>query len=97
LENASPTREQFAMTEQDRYQIQVQGWIGERWTNWFEGMTMTYEGTKDDSPIVILTGPVADQAALRGLLTKIWDLNLTLISVTRVETGAEWRGEKPSE
>ena len=85
------------MTEQDRYQIQVQGWIGQRWVDWFEGMTMTYEGTQDDSPIVILTGPVADQAALRGLLTRIWDLNLTLISVTRVGTSAEWRGEKPNE
>jgi len=78
------------MTEQDRYQIRVQGWIGERWANWFDGMTMIYKGAEDDSPITILTGPVADQAALRGLLTKIWDLNLTLISVTRNE---EWRIE----
>jgi len=58
---------------------------------------MTYEGRKDDSPIVILTGPVADQAALRGLLARIWDLNLTLISVTRVETSTESTGEKPNE
>jgi hypothetical protein len=78
------------MTEQDRYQIRVQGWIGERWANWFDGMTMIYESAEDDSPITILTGPVADQAALRGFLTKIWDLNLTLISVTRVEMSAEW-------
>ena len=73
------------MTEQDRYQIRVQGWIGERWANWFDGMTMIYEGAEDDSPITILAGPVADQAALRGLLTRIWDLNLTLLSVTRSE------------
>jgi hypothetical protein len=79
----------FTMMEQDRYQIRVQGWIGERWANWFDGMTMIYESAEDDSPITILTGPVADQAALRGLLTKIWDLNLTLISVTRVEMSAE--------
>jgi len=75
--------------EQDRYRVQVQGWIGERWANWFDGMTIAYEGAKDDSPITVLTGPVVDQAALRSLLTKIWDLNLTLISVTRVATGAE--------
>ena len=74
---------------QDGYQIRVQGWIGERWANWFDGMTMTYEGTRDDSPITVLTGPVLDQAALRSLLVKIWDLNLALISVTRVETSAE--------
>jgi hypothetical protein len=75
--------------EQDRYQVQVQGWISERWANWFDGMAMTYQGTEDDSPITVLTGPVVDQAALRSLLTKIWDLNLTLISVIRVATSAE--------
>ena len=69
------------MRKQDRYQIQVQGWIGERWADWFDGVTMSYERAKDNSPITILTGPVVDQAALRSLLTKIWDLNLTLISV----------------
>ena len=77
------------MTEQNEVQIRVQGWVSERWTSWFEGMAMAHEGTKNDSPITILTGPVVDQAALRGLLTKIWDLNLTLISVTRVETSTE--------
>jgi hypothetical protein len=76
------------MTEQDRYQIRVQGWIGERWANWFDGMKMTYEGTKGDSPITVLTGPVVDQAALRSLLSKIWDLNLTVISMARVEKSA---------
>jgi hypothetical protein len=75
--------------EQDRVQIRVQGWIGERWANWFDGMTMTYEGAEDDSPITVLTGPVVDQAALRGLLTKIWDLNLALISVSRIELDPE--------
>ena len=74
------------MTEQDRYQIRVEGWIGKRWANWFDGMAVAYEGTKDDSPMTVLTGPVADQAALRGILSKIWDLNLCLFSVSRVET-----------
>jgi hypothetical protein len=77
------------MTEQDRYQIRVQGWIGRRWANWFDGMTMTYNGTESDSPITVLSGPVADQAALRSLLSKIWDLNLTVISMARVETSTE--------
>lgn len=72
--------------EQARYQIRVQGWVGERWADWFDGMTVTYEGTASDSPVTILAGPVADQAALRGLLTKVWDLNLTLVSVAQVET-----------
>ena len=78
--------------EQDRVQIRVQGWIGERWANWFDGMTMTYEGAEDDSPITVLTGPVVDQAALRGLLTKIWDLNLALISISRIEMGPKQEG-----
>ena len=77
------------MAEQHSYEIRAQGWIGERWANWFDGMTMTYEGTRDESPITVLTGPVSDQAALRSLLTKIWGLNLTVVSVARVETSAE--------
>jgi hypothetical protein len=75
--------------EQDRYQIRVQGWISERWADWFDGMAMSYERAEDDSPITTLTGAVVDQAGLRSLLAKIWDLNLTLVSVTRVETRAE--------
>jgi hypothetical protein len=75
--------------EQDKYQIRVQGWISERWADWFDGMAMSYERTEDNSPFTTLSGPVVDQAALRSLLTKIWDLNLALISVTRVETRAE--------
>ena len=77
------------MAEQDRYQIRVQGWIGKRWVSLFDGMTMTYEGTRGDSPVTVLIGPVVDQAALRSLLSKLWDLNLTVISVTRVETSAK--------
>ena len=73
------------MTEQGKYQIQVQGRIGERWIRWFEGMTVTFEGEGHDSPTTTLIGAVPDQAALRGILNRIWDLNLTLVSVTRVE------------
>ena len=73
------------MTEEDWYQVRVQGWIGERWANWFDGMTMTYEGTKDNLPVTVLTGPVVDQAALRSLLGKLWDLNLTVVSVARAD------------
>lgn len=77
------------MTECSVYEIRVQGWIGERWADWLDGMTLTYEGTEDNWPITTLTGSIVDQAALRSLLTKIWDLNLTLISVVRLEAGAE--------
>lgn len=85
------------MKEQNRVQIRVQGWIGERWANWFEGMSMVYEGLEDDSPTTLLTGLVVDQAALRGLLTKVWDLNLSLISVTQVVATTESKGGNSSE
>ena len=83
--------------EQDGVQIRVQGWIGERWANWFDGMTMTYEGAEGNSPITVLTGPVVDQAALRGLLTKIWDLNLALISVGQIKMDLKQEGEESDE
>ena len=89
----TPTKD---FREQDVYQIRVQGWIGERWANWFDGMRMIYEGAEDDSPITLLTGAVADQAALRGLLTKIWDLNLTLVSVSRIGVDSRQKGGEPN-
>jgi hypothetical protein len=67
------------------YQIKVQGQLDERWSDWFNGMTITFESASNSSPITTLTGAVADQAKLRGILSKIWDLNMTVISVTQVE------------
>jgi hypothetical protein len=68
------------------YQIKVQGQLDERWwSEWFDGMTLTFESASNSSPITTLTGAVADQAKLRGILSKIWDLNMTVISVTQVE------------
>jgi hypothetical protein len=63
------------------YQIKVQGQLDERWSDWFDGMTIAFE-----SDVTTLTGAVADQAKLRGMLSKIWDLNLTVASVTRIES-----------
>lgn len=71
------------------YQIRVQGSISERWTSWFDGMKIESEQAGDDSQITTLSGPVTDQAALRGILTKLWNLNLTLHSVSQVETDAD--------
>jgi hypothetical protein len=63
------------------YQIKVQGQLDKKWSDWFDGMTIAFE-----SGITTLTGTVADQAKLRGMLSKIWDLNLTVVSVTRIES-----------
>ena len=65
------------------YQIRIKGHLGPQWTEWFEGMTVTREENGD----TLLTGPVVDQAALHGLLKKVRDLGLPLLSVIRVETG----------
>jgi hypothetical protein len=62
------------------YEIRIQGWISERWMNWFQGQVLRF-----DEDVTILTIPVADQSALRGILNKIWDLNLTLVSAIWLE------------
>jgi hypothetical protein len=61
------------------YQIKVQGTLDEGWVSWFSGMTLAFE-----SDTTTLAGAVADQSALRGILNKLWDLNLVLISVNRL-------------
>jgi len=61
------------------YQIRVQGVLNPEWTNWFENLTI--EEVEGDT---LLTGPFIDQAALRGVLNKLWDLNLNLISINPI-------------
>ena len=65
------------------YQIRIKGHLGREWTDWFGGLTITLE----DNGETLLTGPVVDQAALHGVLRKVRDLAMPLISVIRVETG----------
>lgn len=65
------------------YQIRVKGHLGRQWTDWFEGMTITLEEGGD----TLLTGPVVDQAALHGLLRKVRDLGIPLISAIHVNPG----------
>lgn len=63
-----------------RYEIRVEGVLDQRWSGWFNGMQIASPPGGD----TVIAGPVADQAALHGLLTKIRDLNLPLISVRRL-------------
>ena len=65
------------------YQIRIKGHLGRQWTDWFEGLTITLEEDGD----TLLTGPVIDQAALHGLLKKVRDLGMPLVSVSPVEHG----------
>jgi hypothetical protein len=65
------------------YQIRIKGHLDPQWTDWFEGLTITLEDNGD----TLLTGPVIDQAALHGLLKKVRDLGMPLVSVSPVEPG----------
>jgi hypothetical protein len=64
-----------------RCEIRVEGILDERWSSWFDGLDIRSDG--DD--VTVISGPVADQAALHGLLSRVHDLGLALISVRRVE------------
>ena len=64
------------------YHIAVQGELDADWQEWFSGMTITVARDKQ-GVVTTLKGVVSDQAALRGILNRLWDLNLTVISVKR--------------
>jgi hypothetical protein len=74
-----------AFKEQDKrnqcYEIRLKGYLDERWAEWFEGLTITLE----EDGNTLLAGSVVDQAALHGLLKKIRDLGIPLVSVSSVE------------
>lgn len=61
------------------YEIRVEGHLDEVWSGWFEGLSLT----RGPEGVTVLAGPVADQAALHGLLARVRDLGLVLVSVTR--------------
>ena len=65
------------------YQIKLEGQLGSQWADWFGGLTITLEADGH----TLLTGPVVDQAALHGLLKKVRDLGMPLVSVNPVEPG----------
>ena len=65
------------------YQIRIRGHLGQQWTDWFAGLTITLEENGD----TLLTGPVVDQPALHGLLKRVRDLGMPLLAVNRLESG----------
>ena len=79
-ETHTSTEDQY---EPGLYEIRIKGHLDDRWCDWFGGLTIMLE----DDGNTLLTGPVVDQAALHGLLKKVRDLGLPLVSVNPVEPG----------
>jgi hypothetical protein len=71
------------------YQIRVQGRLEGDWSEWFSGFEVAVEGDTTEGAVTTLTGHTPDQAALRGILNRMWDLNLVVISVVRLETAPD--------
>jgi len=65
------------------YQIRIKGHLGPQWTDWFGGLAIAVEEDGE----TLLTGPIVDQAALYGLLKKVRDLGMPLVSVNCIEPG----------
>jgi hypothetical protein len=85
LDAASPGKGNFPMKKPVIYQIRITGHLGTQWSEWFDRMAIVLEtdGT------TTLSGPVVDQAALHGLLVRVRDLGLELISVSQTEPEQE--------
>ena len=79
MSETEPSTEDY--DEPGLYEIRIWGHLADEWANWFGHLTITLEDNGD----TLLTGPVADQAALHGLLRKVRDLGLPLLSVNRVK------------
>ncbi len=65
------------------YQIRIRGHLGAQWADWFEGFAITPQADGD----TLLTGPVVDQAALHGLLKRVRDLGIALVSINSIRSG----------
>ena len=72
-----------------QYQIKVQGQVDPSWSEWFNEMVVSSETGHEASVVTTFTGPMGDQAALRGILNHLWDLNLTVLSVIQLEPQGE--------
>ena len=84
-------KQRLTLDQPATYQIKVPGHLNASWSEWAGGMTITLECSDDGPPTTTLTGTVADQAALQGLLRRLYSLGLPLISVNWVGSGSKDR------
>ncbi len=71
-----------------RYEIRIQGKLDDKWLVWFSNLLVASRQITGPQPVTLLVCEIADQAQLRGILNKLWDLNLTLIGVKRLDDPA---------
>ena len=83
-----PQHRRVALDEPAVYRIQVQGMISEHWLRYFDDMEISVEG-EDGTAITTLTGRIVDQAALQGMLQKMYTLGLVLVRVERERKGEQ--------
>ena len=81
-------RDRLEWGERNSYRIQIEGQLDEDWSAWFDGLAIAVEGN-----VSTLTAADLDQAALRGILCRLWDLNLVLISVIHLDVGPSFGTE----
>jgi hypothetical protein len=70
------------------YEIRLQGHLDPQWSAWFDGLTIRHDCAGD----TVLYGPIADEAALHGVLTRVRDLAMPLLSLQRITTGGDEEG-----
>ncbi|MCG3211615.1 MAG: hypothetical protein FOGNACKC_05261 [Anaerolineae bacterium] len=84
-----PCKHHLSLDQPARYQINVQGRLDKDWADWFDNLSLSWETDAYGQPVTVFTGPVVDQAALHGLLYRLYSLGLPLLSVTCLDTGPD--------
>jgi hypothetical protein len=77
--------------ENNAYEICGKGHLDRRWASWFEELEITHAFIQDGTPVTKLIGPVRDQAALHGLLAKLRDIGIPILSINRIWS---WKGHE---
>lgn len=87
MDHADDAQESHRLNKSSRsmyYEIRIQGQLEGHWSDWFDGLAVTPQENGE----TLIAGPIPDQAALQGILTKVFNLRLLLLSVMRIDPGA---------